>query len=1061
MFGKSVRVIIGLFVLASIASAEVPGIIGYQGRVTVNGAPYDGMGCFKFAIVTSNSEILWSNDGTIGTNLIPGSAVSLPVNEGMFSVGLGDTKITNMNVEITPDVFENSEVYLRIWFSSDGVTFNQFAPDRRILVVGYAMEAAHANETDHADVADTLTGFDPALKWGLSGNVGTTAGTDFLGTTDNQALELKVSNQRAMRLEPNTESPNVIGGHNSNSVTAGKYGATISGGRNNRITENYGTVSGGYINEVTASFGVVSGGKENKVGVLFGTVAGGYSNYAGGNYSTIAGGYDNYIGANYGTVAGGYHNSAGGNYGTVAGGYYNSAGGNFGTVAGGYLNLTYGDYSFAAGRRAQALHDGSFVWGDSTDADVRSTGANQFVVRANGGTFIHGDLDVSGGAEVGNLNFGTGFFGTSNNQALDFRVNNQRAMRLEPNTESPNVIGGHNSNSVTAGKYGASIGGGCNNRITENYGTVSGGYINSVTASFGVVSGGDHNRVNGLYGTIAGGQYNYDDGNYSTIAGGYSNYVEGDYSIIGGGYSNYVEGDYSIIGGGRNNNARGYYSTVAGGYDNYAHGDYSFAAGRRAKSMHDGSFVWGDRTNADIQSTGANQFVVRANGGTFIHGDLDVSGTAEVGNLTVTGTLTADTFKAKDSDHADNADQATNSDHAVNADHATNADQATNAGHADVADALTGFDPNSKWGLTGNSGTTPGTDFLGTTDNQALELKVNGQRAMRLEPNSLGPNVIGGFSGNSVTSGLHSATIAGGYLNQVTKNYGTIAGGVGNTVSGARSFVGGGNDNIASGDYGTVAGGLWNTASGEKSTVGGGLNNTASGLSSTIGGGYTNTASGEKATVGGGLNNTASGLASTVTGGSTNSAEGTTSFAAGNRAKALHNGCFVWGDNTAADVASTGTKQFIVRSAGGVFFYTNSALTSGVQLAAGGGSWSSVSDRDMKENFVPIDGEELLTKLDSMPITEYNLITQDDSIVHIGPVSQDFAAIFGYGENNERRINNLDAIGVSLAANQANYRLLKQKDIELKQKDQEIQDLKQRLSELESLVHSLANKIDP
>ncbi len=39
------------------------------------------------------------------------------------------------------------------------------------------------------------------------------------------------------------------------------------------------------------------------------------------------------------------------------------------------------------------------------------------------------------------------------------------------------------------------------------------------------------------------------------------------------------------------------------------------------------------------------------------------------------------------------------------------------------------------WSLNGNSGTTPGTNFLGTTDNQALELKVNGQRALRIEPN--------------------------------------------------------------------------------------------------------------------------------------------------------------------------------------------------------------------------------------------------------------------------------------------------------------------------------------
>ena len=39
------------------------------------------------------------------------------------------------------------------------------------------------------------------------------------------------------------------------------------------------------------------------------------------------------------------------------------------------------------------------------------------------------------------------------------------------------------------------------------------------------------------------------------------------------------------------------------------------------------------------------------------------------------------------------------------------------------------------WRLAGNAGTPPGVNFLGTTDNQPLELKVNGARVLRLEPN--------------------------------------------------------------------------------------------------------------------------------------------------------------------------------------------------------------------------------------------------------------------------------------------------------------------------------------
>src|SRR5438309_11295114 len=46
--------------------------------------------------------------------------------------------------------------------------------------------------------------------------------------------------------------------------------------------------------------------------------------------------------------------------------------------------------------------------------------------------------------------------------------------------------------------------------------------------------------------------------------------------------------------------------------------------------------------------------------------------------------------------------------------------------------------PAGAWSPFGNAGTTPGTNFLGTTDNVALELEVNGSRALRLEPATVG-----------------------------------------------------------------------------------------------------------------------------------------------------------------------------------------------------------------------------------------------------------------------------------------------------------------------------------
>jgi hypothetical protein len=55
-----------------------------------------------------------------------------------------------------------------------------------------------------------------------------------------------------------------------------------------------------------------------------------------------------------------------------------------GTVPGGDQNVA-GAGAFAAGHRAKANDQGSFVWADSTDADFSDFGSNTFNVRASGG----------------------------------------------------------------------------------------------------------------------------------------------------------------------------------------------------------------------------------------------------------------------------------------------------------------------------------------------------------------------------------------------------------------------------------------------------------------------------------------------------------------------------------------------------------------------------------------------------------------------------------------------------------------------------------------------------
>ncbi|HEX2896858.1 MAG TPA: hypothetical protein VHP63_02270, partial [candidate division Zixibacteria bacterium] len=104
-----------------------------------------------------------------------------------------------------------------------------------------------------------------------------------------------------------------------------------------------------------------------------------------------------------------------------------------------------------------------------------------------------------------------------------------------------------------------------------------------------------------------------------------------------------------------------------------------------------------------------------------------------------------------------------------------------------------------------------------------------------------------------------------------------------------------------------------------------GTNNINSGTNSFVAG-QDNVASGDYATVGGGIFDTASGSSSTVPGGQRNTASGLLSFAAGSRAKAIHDYSFVWGSSLLIDFASTAERQFLIHASGGVGIGTNSPM---------------------------------------------------------------------------------------------------------------------------------------
>src|SRR4051812_17347540 len=77
--------------------AQVPQLINYQGRIVVGSTNFSGTGNFKFALVNATGTIAyWTNDGTHLDGTEPINAVTLNVSNGLFSVLLGDTSISNM-----------------------------------------------------------------------------------------------------------------------------------------------------------------------------------------------------------------------------------------------------------------------------------------------------------------------------------------------------------------------------------------------------------------------------------------------------------------------------------------------------------------------------------------------------------------------------------------------------------------------------------------------------------------------------------------------------------------------------------------------------------------------------------------------------------------------------------------------------------------------------------------------------------------------------------------------------------------------------------------------------
>ncbi len=424
-----------------------------------------------------------------------------------------------------------------------------------------------------------------------------------------------------------------------------------------------------------------------------------------------------------------------------------------------------------------------------------------------------------------------------------------------------------------------------------------------------------------------------------------------------------------------------------------------------------------------------------------------------------------------------------NSDSAA---YSSNSGIATNSQNSNYCDTAT-YALNSGssflyWNLTGNSGTNSLSNFIGTIDNVDFILKTNSLERMRITSGgkvgigtanpSASLHVLGNdglVAEGTFGSGTLAATGAGTRMLWYPKKAAFRVGGVSSTQwddanIGNYSFASGYN-NIGSGAYSTVLGsssrasGMYSIAACENS-IATGISSIAMGSGCIATGPYSvalgrGSLASDSSAIAMGYHPNASGKYSLAFGNYTD-ASGAYSIVFGYHADAnFKKGSFVYADGSSVSpTMSTADNQFMVRASGGFVFYSNTALTAGVTLPAGGGSWSSVSDKHKKENFKKVDASDILEKINNLEISSWNYKTQAASIRHIGPMAQDFYKLFQLGEN-ETTISTIDIDGVSLLAIQE----LSKKSVILKERSDELEKLKAQVLKLEGEKVALEKRL--
>ena len=541
------------------------------------------------------------------------------------------------------------------------------------------------------------------------------------------------------------------------------------------------------------------------------------------------------------------------------------------------------------------------------------------------------------------------------------------------------------------------------------------------------------------------GQFTDEPLGLNSVAIGYSNRAKGNFSVALGNLTN-ASGVGSVAMGGQTTSsgesslasgllsrATGRYSTAMGYFSN-ATSTASFAAGYQANATGNYSTAMGYSTTATSTASFASGYQSAATGN---------YSTAMGYSTTATSTASfASGFQSRA-----NGNYSTAMGYFSNASTASFAAgyQANAAGNTSVAMGNSAYASGDYSTALGSSSSAYGfgSASIGHSSTAAANYSITLGTFAYAGGNY---SVALGYGTNSAGFGSTSM----GYLSRTTNNanYGTAMG-YNTTASSTASFASG-SGSIAGGQSSTAMG-SYTSASGYTSTAFG-VSSVASGFVSTAMGSYTN-AYGEYSTS----------MGYYTTAGANNTT------AMGSNVYASNEGSTVIGDSyiNSNTMFSPNSNTFSARFRNGYYLYSSATLNSGVILSGGGNSWSTVSDSTRKENFLPINGENVLKKIANMRTVTWNYKGQDPkSFRHYGPMAQEFFNAFGRDKlgviGNDTTIASADFDGINFTAIKAlekrtselqteNENLKKQLAI-LEKSNLEIMTLKTKMEQLEAFL---------